>query len=55
VTLAQDGKQPVTMAPEPSLWAAYYPIWGQSAVKAMLGMRADLDERVDEYATWCSR
>ena len=34
---------------DPPLWAAMKALWGASAVRSMLGMLAELDERADGW------
>ena len=51
--LEAEGQRPVSVILGPELWAAYRPIWGQSAVKDLLGMRAELDERAKGWAIRC--
>ena len=51
--LVAEGKRPVTVVLGPELWAAYRAIWGQSAVKELLGMRAELAEGAEGWVIRC--
>ncbi len=55
VALEREGRKPVTVRLSPALWDLFRPIWGNSEIKALVGIRAELDEDVERFEIRCRK